>query len=255
MIAACQHRRVATPSDLDALAARAWPAAEAVARGGWLLRHTPAAARRRSNSALPLPGARPDDAAVALVEDWYRTRGAAPVVQVAPAEEQGELDALLAGRGWAGGGATDVLVAASGEAAAAAPRGDVVEGLTGGWLAAWAAAEGRPDADGHRGILAAVPPPAGFAAVHDRAGHPLAVGLCAVEGPWGGVFCLATAPDARRRGLARGVLATLAAWAGGRGAQRLYLQVETGNAAARALFAGAGFERSHGYHYRTAPLS
>jgi len=245
---------VATSSELEVLAARAWPAAEAVARGGWLLRHTPAAGRRRSNSALPLPGSRPDDAAVALVEDWYRARGATPVVQVAPAGERGALDALLDGRGWAAGGATDVLVADAGDAAAAAPAGDVVEGLTGAWLAAWAAAEGRPDAEGHRGILAAVPPPAGFASVHDG-GRPLAVGLCAVEGAWGGVFCLATAPAARRRGLARGVLAALAAWAAGRGAERLYLQAETGNAAAHALFASAGFVRSHGYHYRTATLS
>ena len=236
------------------LAARAWPAAEAVARGGWLLRHTPAVGRRRSNSALPLPGSRPDDAAVALVEDWYRARGAIPVMQVAPAGERGALDALLDERGWAAGGATDVLVADSGDVAAAAPVGDVVEGLTGAWLAAWAAAEGRPDAEGHRGILAAVPTPAGFAALQDG-GRPLAVGLCAVEGLWGGVFCLATAPAARRRGLARGVLAALAAWAAGRGAERLYLQAETGNAAAHALFASAGFVRSHGYHYRTATLS
>ena len=227
---------MATPSELEVLAARAWPAAEAVARGGWLLRHTPAAGRRRSNSALPLPGSRPDDAAVALVEDWYRARGAAPVVQVAPADERGALDALLDGRGWAAGGATDVLVADAGDVAAAAP---------GATSSRASPAPGSPPGpprraartpSGHRGILAAVPPPAGFAAVHDG-GRPLAVGLCAVEGAWGGVFCLATAPAARRRGLARGVLAALAAWAAGRGAERLYLQVEAGNAAAHALFA------------------
>jgi ribosomal protein S18 acetylase RimI-like enzyme len=253
MIAAWQHRRV-TPSELEAAAARAWPAAEAVAEDGWLLRHTPAVGRRRSNSALPLGGSRPDGAAVEAVEAWYRARGAPAMVQVAPAEEHAELDGLLAGRGWTAGGATDVLVADAAGVAAGTPAGGVREGFTAGWLAAWAAVEGRPDADGHRGILAAVPAPAGFAAVH-RDGRPLAVGLCAVEGARGGVFCLATAQAARRRGLARGVLAALAAWAAGRGAARLYLQVEAGNTPARDLFAGAGFVRSHGYHYRTAPLS
>jgi hypothetical protein len=33
----------------------------------------------------------------------------------------------------------------------------------------------------------------------------------------------------------------------------LYAQVEVGNAPAQALFAGAGFTRSHGYHYRRRP--
>ncbi|MGE0028083.1 MAG: GNAT family N-acetyltransferase [Thermoleophilia bacterium] len=245
---------MASPSDLEATAARAWPAADAVADAGWLLRRTPAAGRRRSNSALPLPGARPDDAAVDLVEAWYRARGAAPVVQVAPAEEHATLDALLERRGWAAGGATDVLVAPAADVAAARPVGTVHEGVTEAWLVAWAAAERRTDADGNRGILAAVPAPAGFATVRDG-GRRLAVGLCAVDGGWGGVFCLATAAEARRRGLARGVLAALAAWAAQRGAGHLYLQVASGNAAAQALFRGAGFARSHGYHYRTGPLS
>ena len=33
---------------------------------------------------------------------------------------------------------------------------------------------------------------------------------------------------------------------------RAYVQVETGNAAGRALFIGAGFTRSHRYHYRVS---
>ncbi len=242
------------PARIELTAARAWPAAETAERGGWLLRHTPSAGRRRSNSALPLPGLSVGADGVAAVEAWYRDRGAPAAVQVAPADDHAELDGLLAARGWTAGGATDVLVVDAAAVAAGAPAGAVREGFTEGWLAAWAHAEGRPDADGHRGILAAVPAPAGFAVVRDGV-RPLAVGLCAVESGWGGVFCLATAPDARRRGLARGVLAALAAWGAGRGAARLYVQVESGNAAAQALFASAGFLRSHGYHYRTAPLS
>lgn len=45
---------------------------------------------------------------------------------------------------------------------------------------------------------------------------------------------------------------TGAEWAGNRGAERLYLQVEAGNEPARRLYESAGFARSHTYHYRVA---
>jgi GNAT superfamily N-acetyltransferase len=37
------------------------------------------------------------------------------------------------------------------------------------------------------------------------------------------------------------------------GAGRMFLQVEKGNTAARALYARIGFRDSHEYHYRVAP--
>jgi len=46
------------------------------------------------------------------------------------------------------------------------------------------------------------------------------------------------------------VLCELARFASARGAQRLYLQVELGNAAARALYARSGFTPAYAYHYR-----
>lgn len=49
------------------------------------------------------------------------------------------------------------------------------------------------------------------------------------------------APEARRRGLARRLLAAATAWARSRGADRLVLWVTESNAEARALYAGAGF--------------
>ena len=42
---------------IEQLAANAWPAATVRLVDGWLLRYTPGVARRRSNSALPSPGA------------------------------------------------------------------------------------------------------------------------------------------------------------------------------------------------------
>src|SRR4051812_1361310 len=80
---------------VEEIAARGWPAAEALRRDGWLLRYTPSLTRRRSNSALPLAD-HPDPA---LVEDFYARRGARALVQVSPAEERAGLDAELARRG------------------------------------------------------------------------------------------------------------------------------------------------------------
>jgi len=46
----------------------------------------------------------------------------------------------------------------------------------------------------------------------------------------------------RRRGLGTALLRGVAAGAAGRGAQRVFLEVSERNAAARALYAAAGFE-------------
>jgi ribosomal protein S18 acetylase RimI-like enzyme len=234
---------------IEELAARGWPAAEALRRGGWLLRHTPSLTRRRSNSALPLGG---DHGNPALVEDFYARRGTRALVQVSPAEGRTGLDAELAGRGWTREGPTDVLVADAGAALAATAPGEVAlaDRPDAGWIAAWAACEQRADADEHaRAVLARIEPPTAYA----RAAGDLGVGLAVCERGWAGLFCVATVASARRRGIASHVVHALTAWAAERGARRLYLQVESANAPARAFYERAGFTRSHGYHYRAAP--
>jgi ribosomal protein S18 acetylase RimI-like enzyme len=173
----------------------------------------------------------------AVVEDFYARLGTRALVQMTPAEALGGLDADLARRGWSAEGATDVLVA---EAA-------TVLGRT---AAAWAACEGRTDAAAHaRDVLARIEPATGYALAPGGEG----VGLAACERGWAGIFCLATARRARRRGVARAVIHALTRWATERGARRIYLLVERDNVPAHALYARTGFSRSHGYHYRAAP--
>jgi ribosomal protein S18 acetylase RimI-like enzyme len=76
--------------------------------------------------------------------------------------------------------------------------------------------------------------------------------MMVVERGWAGVFCMATRPQARRRGLATAVLRCGASWAAGQGARHLYLQVEEKNFPAVRLYTGLGFQTSHHYHYRLA---
>jgi GNAT superfamily N-acetyltransferase len=235
---------------VEELAARAWPAAETLRVDGWLLRHTPSLARRRSNSALPVG----DGADPQVVEDFYASRAARARVQVSPAEAHTGLDGELARLGWAREGETDMLGAELGRvlagttpgavAVAVAPRPDP------GWIAAWAACDPRPDAEAHaRDVFARIEPEAAFALAADGLG----VGVAVCERGWVGLFSVATAAGARRRGVAGAVVHVLARWAADRGAENAYLQVEADNPGAHAFWARAGFVRSHGYHYRVAP--
>ncbi|WP_373315482.1 GNAT family N-acetyltransferase [Planosporangium mesophilum] len=99
-------------------------------------------------------------------------------------------------------------------------------------------------------LLRRVDRPGAYVSVLTTAGV-VAVGRAVAETGWAGVFGMATLPDARGRGAARGVLAALARWAAENGAGRMYLQVEDDNAAARRLYERAGFAELCRYHYRT----
>jgi ribosomal protein S18 acetylase RimI-like enzyme len=81
------------------------------------------------------------------------------------------------------------------------------------------------------------------------------VGLVVVERSWAGLFCMATRPEDRRRGVASAGARRAAGWAAGRGARRLYLQVEEDNLPALRLYRRLGFWPSHHYHYRVMPAA
>lgn len=84
----------------------------------------------------------------------------------------------------------------------------------------------------------------------------IGAGVAVLERGWAGVFGMATVVSWRRRGVGGALLGALARAVHERGAGHLYLQVETDNAGAQALYRGLGFTRSHGYHYRvSAPAS
>lgn len=239
------------PAQLDRVAAAAWPPAVAQAAGGWTLRLTPGTRGRRLNSALPPPGAERVPPAVA---GWYAQRGAPAIVQVTPLDEQAPLDRALAAAGWTAEAATDVLTLRKGSDPVCWSAGTpvAVERVSvGGFRAAWRelGTNGRSGGDEDDDVLARIPfEVAGLVARRD--GALAGVALAVLAGEVSFVFEVATAPEHRRRGVAR---ALMAAWARAAGDRLLALQVMTDNAPAQALYASLGFERSHGYHYRRAP--
>lgn len=141
---------------IEQLAANAWPAATVQLVDGWLLRYTPGVARRRSNSALPSPGATCASPAqraqvLDLTERFYARRRQPTAVQVSPAELHDQLDGELAARGYRRQAPTLVLIAPIHRVPVRAPTTSAVavsiaDAVTAQWLAAWTAIEARPDA-------------------------------------------------------------------------------------------------------------
>lgn len=84
-------------------------------------------------------------------------------------------------------------------------------------------------------------------------GRAVGVGTVMLDGGLAGVFSMATAPDARRRGVASALVARLLAWAWEHGATHAYLQVDAANQPALAVYRKFGFATAYTYHYCGRP--
>jgi ribosomal protein S18 acetylase RimI-like enzyme len=253
---------------LDEVAANATPAPITRLVDGWLAKSAPALPFRRANAVLPAEDAgRDPDRAGAVVDElagWYRHQGSRLVIQVPSTDPA--LDALLAARGLAVEAPVDVLVAPlaglpGDPAAGSAGRPVAVTTAIGadeGWARRYGEVHGDDATSRDRvtayGRMLADLGPAVVTAVGHLGGEPVGLGFGVVERGWLGVFGMGTAPSARRRGVARSVLAALAGGGAPIGADHAYLQVEVDNAPAQALYRGLGFTESHRYHYRVLEL-
>ncbi|MEU8269029.1 GNAT family N-acetyltransferase [Sphaerisporangium sp. NPDC049002] len=235
--------------DFDDLVHRAWPAPCQEALDGWVLRYADGVTKR-ANSVLPW--ATPDDLdkAVGAAESFYAERGLPCVFSIGPRASPG-LDEELAGRGYHLVDETVLMVASTAvEPASPAHEVEILDHPSQAWLAAWWAVDGRFGDDGlgaAERIMRGVP--ASYAAVQWDGG-PVAVGRSVLQGGTLGIYCMATLPHARRRGLGRSVLRALLAHGRKRGAGEAYLVVMATNLAARSMYASEGFTPSGGYHYR-----
>ncbi|WP_424889994.1 GNAT family N-acetyltransferase [Streptomyces sp. XH2] len=242
----------ATVRELQETAARGWPARETARLGDWTLRAA-GGFTTRANSALPLGACGlPLPEAVDRVAAWYAERSLPAAIQITTGdpEQDALLDAELAGRGWT---AERHALVRTAPLAPVADTGAPTEGVRLSRTAdeAWLHAYGRTGASAEDALaVLGGGPSVWFAAVPGASGAPLAVGRCVVDGRWAGFSAVAVHPDHRRRGLATQVMARLAEQALSEGASAAYLQVETDNGAAEALYDELGFTTHHAYHYR-----
>ncbi|MGA4996246.1 GNAT family N-acetyltransferase [Nonomuraea bangladeshensis] len=229
--------------DFDRLVHEAWPAYEQHEHDGWVLRYA-GGVTKRANSVLPL--GRPADlvAAIAAAEAFYGDRDLRPAFSMGPGAMPG-LDEELERRGYELVDPTLVMTAGS-----LAPwRGERVrieDQPWADWLDTWWAVDGRYESGLAHAARVCAGVPAWYAAYEEH-GETLAVGRAVPQGATLGVYCMATRPEARRRGLARTILRALAHHAGTGSA---YLVTTAPNEAAQALYRSEGFEVAARYHYR-----
>ncbi len=262
-----ERRRPGGPSigvaELEWIAAQGWRPLELDWLGepgaGWQLRAAEGFTGR-ANSALACgdPGLAVSEA-IAFVRTWYRERGLrAQICVPEPLAQDLPLVHELAAAGWAHHNPTLVAIAAWRSVAAELAR----MSLPAGFSADSAAEPDQQWLDGYRYRGQELPPvartlllsaPAQVFVSVRHSGQTVAVGRAAGAQGWAGVTAMEVAPEYRRRGLARVVLAELASWALAGGYGRAYLQVAEPNSRARNLYASVGFTDHHRYHYRLAP--
>ncbi|ANW18313.1 GNAT family N-acetyltransferase [Streptomyces clavuligerus] len=244
-------------AELCRVASRAWQPLESARLGDWELRAA-GGFTRRANSVLAAgdPGL-PRDEALERVRAWYAARELPAYLQAATgaAGTQEVLCAELEGLGWRREATAEVWIAAL---APLADRDADVSGvvlsrdLDEGWLRRYGRTGGGGTAAAVRRVLGAGPS-VWFASVPGGGGAPAAIGRCVVDGRWAGFQAVEVDPDRRRQGLGSAVMTALAQRALAEGASAAWLQVETENDGARALYDGLGFVTHHRYHHFRAP--
>ncbi|WP_394830593.1 GNAT family N-acetyltransferase [Pendulispora rubella] len=248
------------PLDAESLAritAEGWPALETEPLGRWVLRAS-AGFTRRANSVLAVgdPGMPVDDA-LARVRSWYAARSLPAYLQVFPGSA---LDDALVHRGWTLEAPVAVQIATIASVLdVTAPGGAgwggvrVTDSPDAAWIARYhkASALAEPALRVLRGG-----PRVLFAAIAgDDPMRARAIGRCVLVGSWAGFSAIEVDPAHRRRGLAQAIMRALLEAAAAQGAENAYLQVETDNTAALALYERLHFVTHHHYHYRRMPSS
>lgn len=234
---------------------RAWPAASVHEVGSWLVRLTPAYPSKRLNSVNPLDPE--DDSAFAerigQATALFRAAGVGPCFRLSPLAPEG-LAAHLAATGWQW--MEDVLVMAAPLADIELSAAPALAPCTQSELYADAslAIHGRGD-DLRQSLIAILDHiiPGKAMLVLEESGEAVASALCVADDGLAGLFDVAVLERARRKGHGRTIIRAALAWALRQGAQTAWLQVESRNEIAIALYRSLGFQPA--YHYAYLGLS
>jgi len=230
----------------------AWPALRQVLLNGWVLRFSEGLTRR-ANSANPLRGPRESgDSLIAGCAALYQRRQLPTIFRV-PSIIDSDFDERLDQLGYGREGESCVrygdLTAVE---AASDPDVQLLSRPTREWFAAMAALQDQTAEQRrvYRRIVGSIAIRAAFAALAID-GEFVALAFAAIHNRLLCYESVITHPRRQRRGYARRVIASLAAWAKDWGAEGACLQVEAHNVTALALYDAVGLKTElYRYHYR-----
>lgn len=225
---------------------------------GWLVRFSPGKAKRARCINTVATGLLPLTEKLALAQALYRAAGLRLLFRVTPFSQPAGLDDWLAQRGYQRFEDSRVMVcpALNGSAPPAWADGLHLQQVDSEAFAHIVGAFRNTPPEGrqaHAERLRHGPVPSTGCVLRDADGRALACGQFALEAELVGLYDVFTAPEVRGRGLARQLCAHLLAQAHAQGARVGYLQVDAGNAPARAAYRRLGFADAYGYHYRALP--
>lgn len=250
------------PPGLEAAMDAAWPAPDRHEAGSWTLRAA-AGVTQRANSIWPRSeeygGDRCSDDLPGLLREaraWYRSRRLPVIFQVFDTPAASGLHELLDAEGFTRQSETLVMTRSAMDAripAGVTPAVELATEPSGEWLRVWWEVDGRGGEDSlavAETILRGCP--SVYALVRDRGGRASAVGRLALPrgSGQGGLYCMATLPDARRQGFAAAILQALLQAGSERGVDGFWLLVTAANRGAQELYAHAGFREAGRYLYR-----
>lgn len=241
--------------ELQRVAQRGWVPWETAPLGEWELRASGGITGRANSVRVAGDPGMPLPEALEAVRRWYASRALPPLLQLPVPSVH---DALLDASGWSVARSTVLRtgeVAALLAAGTAPPAGVRLERHERPSAELLALVEPGLDPEGVTRILTGAPSVVHVEVRDDADGTLLATGRGSVtpaaSGRWLGVTSIATVPAARRRGLARAVMAELGRWGREQAAEHVLLQMLADNAAASRLYDGLGIVPHHAYVYRS----
>lgn len=233
-----------TVADLERAGYDTWTSDESTAIAGWTL-HATDGFTRRVNCATAVGAPDTSPAARAAVNQWLTDRGAALVVRLTPLISPDTVEAITAGWDYRRVDETAVMAAA----ATKTPQPDdvVVDRIdTPRFFTQINELNDRRDSSqpAWKRLLERVADRAAGVTIGD-----VGVGLVVASPPYAAIYSVAVAPDARRQGHARSLMAAATNWAVDRGCDTMFLQVLGTNNPALGLYRTLGYDEIYRYSY------
>ncbi len=243
-----------TISELELIAARAWPARREKELNGWVLRsHDGVTAR--ANSVLPYTTQTvfDFDTMITAAIRFYEEQGYPPMFKMTNACRPVGLDKLLDKLDFKIEMHTHFQIAELKNLVSLSHNVEVQidRELSLEWFEAYTQISGFSERamSARKGIITDIKLEKAVASVRIN-GSIVGIGLGVLYNNWVGFFSVGTDSQHRRKGIGISVNQALAVWAEDLGAEKAYLQVEVDNFPAIALYKDMGFKTLYNYWYR-----